>query len=208
MPSTLISHQAPALLIKAKFPRKIDGIAICIGSILPDINLYNNLFSRNFTHSFIGVIMIIAPLAVLLTMVFDRWLASLISRISMGKWLIFKPLRFFGLDNLKYLKKKKFDRRFFLISFYSSLLGGITHLLLDLPTHANIALFYPWVIITPSLIKNVIVNIGTITILNFQIAIKFSLTRRLWDLFLIPITLYLMRYIKTQNLVRKLREDQ
>jgi hypothetical protein len=33
MPFTLISHQAPSLLIKTKFPRKIDGIAICIGSI-------------------------------------------------------------------------------------------------------------------------------------------------------------------------------
>jgi hypothetical protein len=152
--------------------------------------------------------MLIAPLAVLLTMVFDRWLASPISRISTGKWLIFKPLRFFGLDNLRYLKKKKFNSRFLLISFYSSILGGITHLLLDLPTHNNIALFYPWVIITPSLIQNVVLNIGTLTFFNFQIAIKFYLTRRLWDLFLIPITLYLMRYIKTQNLVLKLGENK
>lgn len=207
MPSYLISHQAPPLLIKAKFPKRIDGIAICIGSIIPDINLYTDLFSRNFTHSFFGVLLLAVPLAVLLTMVFDKCIAPLISRISMGKWFIFKPLRFFGLDSLKYLKKKKFDRRFLLIAFYSGLLGGITHLLLDIPTHPNIELFYPWVVIkTPALIKNVIVDFGSITIFNLQIDIKFSLTRRIWDLFLIPITLYLMRYIKKHSLVQKSRK--
>jgi hypothetical protein len=88
------------------------------------------------------------------------------------------------------------------------MLGGVTHLLLDLPTHTNIALFYPWVIKIPSLIYNVVIRLGTITVFNFQFVIKFSFTRRLWDLFLIPITLYLMRYIKTQNLGRKLGENQ
>jgi membrane-bound metal-dependent hydrolase YbcI (DUF457 family) len=208
MPSYLISHQAPTLLIKAKFPRKIDGIAICMGSIIPDINLYTNLFSRTFTHSFIGVLLLVTPLAVLLTIIFDKFFASLISRISMRKSFIFKPLRYFGLQNLKYLNKKKIDGRFLLIAFYSSSLGGISHLLLDLPTHSNIVLFYPWIVIyVTALIKNIIINIGTITILNFQIAIKFSLTRRLWDLFLIPISLYLIRYIDKHKLVNKLQQD-
>jgi hypothetical protein len=122
----------------------------------------------------------------------------------MGKQFIFKPLRFFGLDRLRFLKHKTFNKRFFLIAFYSALLGGVTHLLLDIPTHSNIELFYPIVVIqTPALIKNIIVDLGTITIFSLQIDIKFSLTRRLWDLFLIPITLYLMRYIKNHNSAKK-----
>ena len=78
MPSYLISHQAPPLLIKAKFPRRIDGIAICISSILSDINLYTSIFSRAFTHSFIGVILLVIPLAILLTILFDKFIAPLV----------------------------------------------------------------------------------------------------------------------------------
>jgi membrane-bound metal-dependent hydrolase YbcI (DUF457 family) len=204
MPSFLVSHQAPALLIKVKYRSKIDGIAICIGSMIPDLNLFTGLLSRNFTHSLFGVILLTVPLTILLTILFDKYLASLIPSISMKKQFIFKPLRFFGLGRLRFLKNKKFNKRFFIIAFYSAFLGGVTHLLLDIPTHPNIELFYPIIVIqTPALIKNVIVDFGTINIFSLQIDFKFSLTRRLWDLFLIPISLYLMRYIKKHNSGKK-----
>jgi hypothetical protein len=107
---------------------------------------------------------------------FNKFIASFISRISRGKWFFLKPLRYFGLDNLKYLKNKKIDERFLLVAFYSGLLGGVSHLLLDLPTHSNIVLFYPWIVIlTPALIKNVILNLGTISIFIFNLPLNFLL---------------------------------
>ncbi|MFW9948041.1 MAG: DUF4184 family protein [Candidatus Odinarchaeota archaeon] len=55
MPSPIISHQAPALFIKIKYPKKIDGTAICIGALVPDICEIIPLGIRTFTHSLLGL---------------------------------------------------------------------------------------------------------------------------------------------------------
>ena len=44
MPSSLFSHQAPGLILKLKYPKKFDGTALCIGTIIPDINVMFNPF--------------------------------------------------------------------------------------------------------------------------------------------------------------------
>jgi len=205
MPSFLISHQAPAFLIKLKYPRKIDLVAICIGTIIPDLNLFFSILSRNFTHSFIGIIIVTVPITVFLTVIFIKYLTPLISWISVQKCFILKPLRFFGLDNLKYLQPQ-LNKKFFLIASYSAFLGGLTHLLVDMPSHAYIDLFYPlFVIKVPFLIENINIYFGSIIIFNIHFTLEImlhSLIRRIWDLFLIPITLYLLRYIKKHNLIQ------
>ena len=38
MPDFLIAHQTPTLLIKMKYPKKFDGVALCIGAMAPDFN--------------------------------------------------------------------------------------------------------------------------------------------------------------------------
>ncbi|MBY9015123.1 MAG: DUF4184 family protein [Candidatus Lokiarchaeota archaeon] len=204
MPSTFISHQAPAILLKLKYPKKIDLTAICIGTIIPDLNLIS-ILNRNFTHSFIGVIILTVPITILLTIIFNKYFAPLISWISLQNISILKPLRYFGLDDLKYLEKR-FNKKFFLIASYSALLGGLTHILLDMPSHPHIQFFYPLIIKVPILIENINLYFGSITIFNIQLTFEimlYSLIRRIFDLFLIPITLFLLRYIKKRNLIQK-----
>ncbi|MBY9004613.1 MAG: DUF4184 family protein [Candidatus Lokiarchaeota archaeon] len=205
MPSFLISHQAPAFLIKLKYPKKIDLVAICIGTIIPDLNLFSSILNRNFTHSFIGIIIVTVPLTIFLSIMFIKYLSPLISWISVQKYFILKPLRFFGLDDLKYLKLQ-LNKKFFLIASYSALLGGLAHILLDMPSHPHIQFFYPIIIEVPILIENINLYFGSITIFNIQITFEimlYSLIRRIWDLVLIPITLYFLRYIKKHNLIQK-----
>ena len=43
MPSSILSHQAPGLALKTRFPKKFDGIALCLGTFIPDLNF---IFSR------------------------------------------------------------------------------------------------------------------------------------------------------------------
>jgi len=38
MPSGIVSHQAPGLLLKVKYPHKFDGTALAIGTLVPDLN--------------------------------------------------------------------------------------------------------------------------------------------------------------------------
>jgi len=42
MPSSIISHQAPGLLLKINYPNMFDGTALCISTIIPDISVILN----------------------------------------------------------------------------------------------------------------------------------------------------------------------
>lgn len=145
MPNPIISHQAPALYLKMKFPMRIDGVAICIGTIVPDLVLTNEL--RHVSHSLLGQIYWTVPLTVVLSMLFCRYVASILSNIAKKEGFIPKLLEYFGVDEWGVVKSKKFDKKYFVVAFYSALIGGLTHLLLDFPSHPYIELFYPWAIL-------------------------------------------------------------
>ena len=207
MPSFFISHKAPALFIKLKCPKQIDITAICIGTIIPDLNLIFNFISRNFSHSLVGIVILTVPVKLILTMAFNRYLAPLTSWISKKNWFLLKPLRYFGLDDIQYLSMRKYNKKFILIASYSAFIGGLTYILLDLPSHPFIEIFYLFIVFNNPLIpNNVYLNFGTISIFSFQIQLIIkvnSLIRRLWDCTLIPITLFLLRYIKKNELVQE-----
>ena len=76
-----------------------------------------------------------------MTIVFSRYIGPLCATIAKKKNILFKPLRYFGIDEWSNLKNKRYTTRFFIVAFYSALIGGLTHLLLDLPSHAEIKLF-------------------------------------------------------------------
>ena len=145
MPNPIISHQAPALYLKMKFPMRIDGVAICIGTIVPDLVLSNEL--RHVSHSLLGQIYWTVPLTVVLSMLFCRYIASILSNIAKKEGFIPKLLEYFGVDEWGVVKSKKIDKKYFVVAFYSALIGGLTHLLLDFPSHPYIELFYPWAIL-------------------------------------------------------------
>ncbi|MFX1410540.1 MAG: DUF4184 family protein [Promethearchaeota archaeon] len=210
MPSTILSHQAPGLALKVRFPKKFDGTALCFGTIIPDFNfIFDFFFDINFyafTHSLIGQILWTTPLVILATLVFSRYLSPLFAKIASQKGKIYEPLRYFGIDQWKYLKNKEFSRNLWIIITYSALIGGIFHILLDWLSHRNVYLLYPWIVGTNfDFLLYSIVDYGTITIGLFTVEANLTIYALLWILESIIgliISLYYLRYIKKKDLLR------
>jgi len=208
MPSPLISHQAPALFIKMKYPKRIDGTAICIGALVPDLYLISSyvfqLEIRQLTHSLLGLFTWTAPLTILLTMLFCRYIGPIISNFAKKEGLLSKPLQFFGLDSWNILKKKVFNKQFFIVALYSTLIGGLTHLLFDLPAHENVTFFYPWTFPVPNFLLTIVIDLGTISIGIWQYDVSYSVYNLIWHIenaILFFISLYLLRSIKKRDLI-------
>lgn len=209
MPSSIISHQAPALLIKLKYPKKIDGTAICLSTIVPDFNLFfGAIFSyqvRSISHSLLGLIIWTLPFTILTTIIFAKYIGPWFARLANKSNPIAKIFNYFGVDTWSYLKNKRFDKRFFIVASYSAIIGGFTHLLLDLPSHESIELFAPFFILkSPDFLLIPITHHGTFTTPFGTIEATLTVYRLIWmleTLILILPTLYFLRYIKKENLM-------
>lgn len=201
MPNSVISHQAPGLALKIWFPKWIDGTAICLGAFVPDLNVFFEPFMpfpfRHITHSLLGLLIWVAPITILMTILFSRYIGPKISEMVKKESKIYKVPKFFGLDELYHLKKKRFDKRFYFIAFYSALIGGLTHILLDLPAHSYNELFFPWALF---LVPDILL------IPVFELNRPIPLYELIWsieDYILIVISLFLLRKIKRDRLIEK-----
>ncbi len=210
MPSSIFSHQAPGLLIKIKYPRKFDGAALCISAFVPDLYILVHPFItidlRNITHSLLGLFIYTLPLTIILTMLFSRYIGPFIAKIGKKSSRIYKPMKFYGLDEWDSFKKKKFERRFFIVSSYSAIIGGLTHLLLDLPAHESIQMFFPLVMQSPDFLLYSIIDFGTFNLGPIQIDADLTVYQLIWFLetmITLILSLYLLRYIKKRSLISK-----
>lgn len=210
MPSGVISHQAPGLALKIKYPKKFDGTALCLSTIVPDINVIFDLFLpfsfRNISHSLIGLFLFTIPLTIILTIIFSRYIGPFIANLANKNSTVYKPLKYFGLNEWDNLKKKKYNKRYFIVASYSALIGGLTHLLLDLPAHEYIELFFPIILQSPDLLLYSIVDFGPIYIGSLQIDRNLTVYGLIWfieTVIMFFIALYLLRYIKKHNLISK-----
>ena len=215
MPSGVISHQAPGLILKIKYPSKFDGTALCLSTLVPDLNILIDPFLpfsfRDFTHSLLGLLIYTIPLTIILTIIFCRNISPLVANIAKKDNIIYKPLKYFGVDEWDYLTKKKYNKRFFIIASYSALIGGLTHLLLDLPSHEYVELFFPIIFQNPSFLLYSIVDFGPITIGSMQIERNLTVYQLIWTietLITLAIALYLLRYIKKRDLISKWYEER
>jgi len=210
MPSSLLSHQAPALALKIKYPRKFDGTALCISTFVPDIVVVIDPFFssnlRGFTHSLLGLVIYTIPLTIILTILFCTYISPFFANLAKKNGIFTKPMKYFGIDDWDNLKNKKYNRRFFVVGSYSALIGGLTHLLLDLPAHATIELFFPIILQSPDVLLYSIIDFGPITIGQMQIERNLTVFQLIWmveTLITFAIALYLLRYIKKHNLIYK-----
>jgi len=216
MPSSIISHQAPAFVIKLKYPRKIDGTAICISTFVPDLNVFVDFllpgFFRNLTHSLIGIIIWTIPITLLFTILFSQYIAPYLSKIAKKDIWILTPLKYFGIDKWDQLKLKKINRKFYFIATYSALIGGLTHLLLDVPAHEYIELFFPFIILkAPDFMSIPLAYHGTITIGSRTVPLVLTVYNLIWFLetiILIFPSLYSLRYIAKKNLLEKWYQEE
>ncbi len=210
MPSGVVSHQAPGLFLKVKYPYKFDGTALCISAFVPDLNILVNPFLpfsfRSITHSLLGLFIYTIPLTIILTILFCSYIGPFVANIAKRKSRIYKPLKFFGIDEWDNLKKKKYNKNFLIVATYSALIGGLTHLLLDLPAHGSIELFFPIILPSPDFLLYSLVDFGPINIGPFVINRDLTVYQLIWfieDIIALVISLYLLRYIKKHNLISK-----
>ncbi|KKN13283.1 hypothetical protein LCGC14_1007930 [marine sediment metagenome] len=211
MPSSIFSHQAPGLILKTKYPHKFDGTALCISTFVPDLNVFFELFLpikvRNITHSILGVVLFTLPLTIILTMIFCAYFGPFSAKIAKKNGILSKPLKFLGVDKFDNLKKKKFNRKFVVVASYSALIGGMMHLLLDLPAHEYNELFFPWVILqNPDVFLYSIIDFGTVKIGSRLFEYNLTVYQLIWNIETVitfVITIYLLRYIKKHNLISK-----
>ncbi len=211
MPSSILSHQAPAILIKLKYPHKIDGSAICISTFVPDLNIFFDFlfpgFFRNLTHSLIGIFIWTIPITLLFTVVFSLYIAPYLSKIAKKNLFILKPLKYFGINKWDLLKLKQINKKFYLIASYSAFIGGLSHLLLDLQAHEYIELFFPFIILkAPDFMSIPLAYHGTITIGSRIVPLILTVYNLIWFLettILIFPSLYSLRYIAKRNLLEK-----
>ena len=208
MPSGLVSHQAPGLILKVKYPNKFDGTALCLSTLIPDLNILIDpiipFTFRNITHSLLGLLIYTIPLTIILTIIFCKYIGPFIAKLAKRDNKIYKPLNYFGLDEWDNLKKKEYNRRYFIVAFYSALIGGLTHLLLDLPAHEYIEIFFPLIMQSPDILLYSIVDFGPINIGPIQIDRNLTVYGLIWiieTLIMLAIALYLLRYIKKRNLI-------
>lgn len=215
MPLTILSHQAPGLALKARFPKKFDGTALCFGTFIPDLNFIFDFFYPinfyGFTHSLVGQILWTTPLAIVATLIFSRYLGPLFAKIASQKSKFYEPLRYFGIDQWKYLIHKKFSRNFWIISAYSALIGGIFHILLDWFSHSNVYILYPW-IFGPNFdfLFFSIINYGIITLGPITFEANLTIFTLLWwleSIITAIISLSYLRYIKKNDLIRIWHEE-
>ncbi|MHA2390504.1 MAG: DUF4184 family protein [Promethearchaeota archaeon] len=215
MPSSVLSHQAPGLALKVKFPKRLDGTALCFGTIVPDLSVvFNWVLPINFygiSHSFIGLIVWTIPFALIATILFSKFIGPFCAKIASLNGKFIEPLRYFGVDQWKHIKNKEFNKRFWITAIYSVLIGGITHILLDWPSHEYVQLLYPWVVVpSPDFLLYSIVDYGTISIGPFLVEANLTVYNLLWSiesLIALFISLYYLRYIKKHNLIKKWYED-
>jgi len=200
MPSSL-SHQAPGLFIKMKYPKRIDGTAICLSAFVPDLNVFFEPFMpfsfRHVTHSLLGLLIWGAPITILLTILFSKYIGPRISEIAKKEGKLYRLMVYFGLDELHHLKRKQFNKRFYFVAFYSALIGGFTHILLDLPAHRYNELFFPWALfLIPEILR--------VTVFEFNRIIPlYELIWFIEDYILIGISLVLLRKIKKDGLIER-----
>jgi len=210
MPSGIVSHQAPGLLLKIKYPHKFDGTALAIGTLVPDLNALIDLFFpvyfRNITHSFLGQFIYTIPLTLILIILFCKYIGPSVSNIAKRERKIYKPLKFFGINDWDVFKNKKYNLKFFVVATYSAFIGGMTHILIDLPAHKYNVLFFPIITLSPDLLLYSIVDFGSFNLGPFLIEMNLTIYQLIWiieDTLTLISSLYLLRYIKKHNLVSK-----
>ena len=117
-----------------------------------------------------------------------------------------------GIDQLKYLRNKKFSRNLWIVITYSALIGGIFHILFDWLSHKNVYILYPW-IVGPNFdfLFYSIVNYGIITLGSFTFEANLTIYNLLWiveSIITLIISLCYLRHIKKNDLIRIWYEEQ
>lgn len=120
-----------------------DGTALCIGSMIPDLDLL--LPGYRIFHALESLV-ILLPLALVFVILFDKIFAPRIAGAanSNQRTVFVRLLCYCGVDAFAVLKSKRFTPRWLVRATYSTVIGILSHFLLDLPTHHWISYLRPF----------------------------------------------------------------
>ena len=122
------------LPLKIWYPQTFDGTALCIGSMIPDLDLL--VPGKRIFHTLESLI-ILLPLTYVGVILFNTLLAPRLALIAQRshQGRIGQILAYCGLETWDVLASKRFTARWFTRATYSAVIGMFSHFLLDLPTH-------------------------------------------------------------------------
>jgi len=130
VPFPLLAHQAPVLPLKLWRPRAFSTVALCVGSLAPDLEFLLSPEKPGIGHSLVGQLVFCLPITVLLTWLIARYVGpALASRLPRA--------RRWRFEDLGSLVGPFSSRRAFGVVATSSLVGSLSHLLLDSFTHRD-----------------------------------------------------------------------
>ena len=164
MPFTLL-HALVVLPLHFKAPNKFEVFSIVISSMFMDLEMFpfgldGRMFGHGIFHSYL-MVLTLYPLIISITIyILFKTLRSMVTKVYV----------LFGFN------PKSLDLKFTQI-FFSCLVGGVSHIFLDMFTHQGSSyLLYPFVIVNPFYI-NSFVDIG-VYLLTIVLSV-YSL--RLWN---------------------------
>lgn len=208
------------LPLKTRFPEKFDGTALVFGSVMVDFEYVIieilKYISIDATiplgHSFVGIFAWVIPISIFCSFLFSRLIgpttASIVQKLEKGRGIF----SYFGFDQFHYLKLKRYSFRWLWISFYSSLIGAFSHLLLDLPSHEYIPWFHPFLLLeTLDFMKIEIANYGNLAIGPITWRLNLTIYNLIWlveSLVFGILCLYYLRTIKREDLIKKWYENE
>lgn len=129
MPVTLLAHQAPVLPLKLRYPGRFDGLALVVGSMMPDVwyvsehagySPWGNPLWRD-GHQLGAIIQQVVVPSMLVAWALRRYVMPTVPR-AFGATLTYRhgDLAHVGLGAPRWW-----------VTAYSALVGGLTHLALD-----------------------------------------------------------------------------
>ena len=130
MPATILSHQALVLPLKMRWPHRFSGLALCIGSMAPDLEFIGRMsHDWLFSHTLSAQIWFTVPLTMALV-----WLLTTRLLPALVPYLRDHPE--WRLHDLLALRAPATWWDWVSVA-WSAWIGGVSHVVLDGITHGN-----------------------------------------------------------------------
>lgn len=130
MPATILSHQALVLPLKLRWPQHFSGLALCIGSMAPDLAFIGAMTDDSvFSHTIAAQLWYTAPVSALLV-----WLTTALLVPAILPYL--RDQTQWRLHDLAALESPRGWRGWRRVAL-SAIVGGLSHVLVDGITHGN-----------------------------------------------------------------------
>ncbi len=148
MPATLFAHQALVLPLKLRWPHRFSGLALCLGSMAPDLEFIGRMSDDwLFSHTLWAQLWFTVPVSLVLMWVVTRLLVpTLLPYLREITWL--------RLHDVAAIQAPS-GARGWTVAALSAWIGGVSHVVLDGITHGNHSgWLVPWLPVLRTLVPH------------------------------------------------------